>query len=147
MPPDRPRPQVKAAGPRQPCRAASCLLALAYGLFGFGYIITATFIVAMVRGSREIAALEPYIWVMFGVSAAPSVAAVDRTRRALGHPPHLRHRAFIEALGVAVSALWLTVGQRDRDLGAGRRHVMGLTALGVMGAREEAAAIRAAASR
>ena len=48
-------------------------LALAYGLFGFGYIITATFIVAMVRGSHEIAALEPYIWVMFGLSAAPSV--------------------------------------------------------------------------
>jgi len=42
------------------------ILAAAYFLFGFGYIITATFIVAMVRGSSEIAALEPYVWVVVG---------------------------------------------------------------------------------
>src|SRR5262249_10973579 len=48
-------------------------LAIAYGLFGFGYVITATFIVDMVRSMASLRPLEPYIWVLVGVSAVPSV--------------------------------------------------------------------------
>ena len=136
VPPDRPGSQVKATGPRQPLPRGFLPLALAYGLFGFGYIITATFIVAMVRGSREIAGLEPYIWVMFGVSAAPSVALWTGLAARWGIRRTFAIVAFIEALGVAVSALWLTSASVIVTSVLVGGTLMGLTALGVMGARE-----------
>src|SRR5260221_2245460 len=76
-------------------------LIAAYGLFGFGYIITATFIVAQVRGSPEIASLEPYIWVLFGLSAAPSVALWTALSRRLGILNAFAVAAIVEAAGVA----------------------------------------------
>jgi predicted MFS family arabinose efflux permease len=111
-------------------------LLVAYGLFGFGYIITATFIVAMVRGSQEIAGLEPYIWVMFGLSAVPSVALWTRHGAKLGILWAFAIAALVEAIGITASALFLgpaTVILTSLLVGG---TFMGLTALGVIGARE-----------
>lgn len=49
-------------------------LIVSYGLFGFGYVILATFISAMVRDTPEIQWLESSIWVIVGLSGAISVA-------------------------------------------------------------------------
>lgn len=136
VPRDRPAAQLGTSGPRKPLPHGFPSLALAYGLFGFGYIITATFIVAMVRGSREIAGLEPYIWIMFGVSAAPSVALWTGLAARWGIRRTFAIVAFIEALGVAVSALWLTSASVIATAVLVGGTLMGLTALGVMGARE-----------
>ncbi|HSE74795.1 MAG TPA: YbfB/YjiJ family MFS transporter, partial [Dongiaceae bacterium] len=62
-------------------------LIVAYGLFGFGYVITATFLVQLVRTSAQIAPLEPFIWTIVGLAGIPSVpfwAAMGR-RIGLGH--------------------------------------------------------------
>ncbi|MBV8394219.1 MAG: YbfB/YjiJ family MFS transporter [Alphaproteobacteria bacterium] len=111
-------------------------LALAYGLFGFGYIITATFIVALVRGTREIAALEPFIFVIFGLSAAPSVALWTGLGARWGVRRTFAIAALVEAAGVAGSALWMnaaTVIAASLLVGG---TFMGLTALGLIGARQ-----------
>ena len=111
-------------------------LIAAYGLFGFGYIITATFIVDMVRGSAAIAHLEPYIWVLFGLSAAPSVALWTRLGRSWGVLRTFAVASLVEAAGVACSALWLDDRQRHRrGLFVGGTF-MGLTALGLIAARD-----------
>lgn len=49
-------------------------LIVSYGLFGFGYVILATFISAMVRDTPDIQWLESSIWVIVGLSGAISVA-------------------------------------------------------------------------
>jgi predicted MFS family arabinose efflux permease len=111
-------------------------LAAAYGLFGFGYIVTATFIVAMVRGSPAIAGLEPYIWVMFGLSAAPSVALWTGLGARLGILRTFAIASIVEALGVAASAIYLspaTVILTSLFVGG---TFMGITALGIVAARE-----------
>ena len=114
------------------------VLTAAYGLFGFGYIITATFIVAMGRGSSDLAAVEPYIWVMFGVAAVPSVALWTGLGQRWGVLRIFAIAAVVEAIGVAASALWIseaTVILSSLLVGG---TFMGLTALGLIAAREGA---------
>lgn len=109
-------------------------LVTAYGLFGFGYVITATFIVAQVRGTPSIAPLESYIWVLFGLSAAPSVALWTGLARRWSILNAFAVACLVEAAGVAGSALWtneVTVIAAALLVGG---TFMGLTALGLIAA-------------
>jgi predicted MFS family arabinose efflux permease len=136
VPSDHPGSHFATGGKRAPLPPGFAPLAIAYGLFGFGYIITATFIVAMVRGTPSIASLEPYIWVMFGLSAAPSVALWTSLGARWGIRRTFAIAAFVEAAGVAFSALWVssaTVIAASVFVGG---TFMGLTALGLIAARE-----------
>src|SRR4029079_11110729 len=81
-------------------------LIAAYGLFGFGYVITATFIVAIVRGAPAIRALEPVIWIVFGLAAAPSVAIWTRIAARLGVATAFALASLVEAGGVLASVAW-----------------------------------------
>ncbi len=111
-------------------------LLVAYGLFGFGYVITATFIVAITRGSGEIAALEPYIWLLFGLSAAPSVVLWTRLGATWGTLQAFAVAGVLEAIGVAAGALWITpLGIVVSSVLVGGTF-MGLTALGLVAARQ-----------
>ena len=112
------------------------ILAAAYFLFGFGYIITATFLIDIVRGSPAIRHLEPYAWVLVGLGAAPSVLLWSALGRRIGILPAFAVASLVEAAGVAASVLWLqTPGVVIAALFLGGTF-MGLTALGLIAARE-----------
>ncbi|PWW01779.1 putative MFS family arabinose efflux permease [Hoeflea marina] len=84
---------------------AMAALTLAYGIFGFGYIVTATFLVAIVRQSGGSSMFEAGVWLITGLSAAPSVALWAGLSRRIGLIPVFMIGCFIEALGVAASVL------------------------------------------
>ena len=107
----------------------------AYGLFGFGYVITATFIVIIVRGTPATHALEPEIWVAFGLAAAPSVVLWTSISTRLGIPMTFALACVVEAGGVLASVAWPTVtGVFIAAVLVGGTF-MGLTALGLVQAR------------
>ena len=80
-------------------------LAVAYGLFGFGYVITATFISTMVRTSPDLQSIESLVWPVVGLTAAPSIALWYRIARRLGDGRCFAIACLIEAAGVALSVL------------------------------------------
>jgi len=114
-------------------------LIAAYGLFGFGYVITATFLVAIVRTTPTIRSLEPIIWLVFGCAAAPSVALWTRIARSLGASGAFALACLIEAIGVAASVVWQTVPGIFLSAVLVGGTFMGLTALGLIQARTLAA--------
>ena len=125
-----------AAAARSGYSTAFMILAAAYFLFGFGYIITATFLIDIVRGSPAIRHLEAYAWVLVGLGAAPSVVLWGALGRRIGILPAFAVASLVEAAGVAASVLWLqTMGVVIAALFLGGTF-MGLTALGLIGARE-----------
>jgi MFS family permease len=125
--------RAKTAG--RPESWSFILFITSYGLFGFGYVITATFLVSIVHGSPEVKPLEPYVWILLGLSAAPSVAFWAWIGGRLGNLPGYALACLLEALGVAASVLWnSTTGIVVAAVCLGGTF-MGLTALGTMIAR------------
>ena len=111
-------------------------ITLAYGLFGFGYVITATFLVAIVRATPAIRPLEPVIWIVVGLAAAPSVLFWSRLSQRIGIPTAFATAALTEAVGVLASVVWpSTIGICLAALLVGGTF-MGLTALGLVRGRE-----------
>ncbi len=109
-------------------------MTIAYGLFGFGYVITATFLVAIVRS--EVPRLESSIWIMVGLGAAPSIWLWNRLGRRIGTASAFAVASLCEAAGVIASVA--SAGIVSVSLGAillGGTF-MGLTALGLSRARE-----------
>ena len=78
---------------------------IAYGLFGFGYIITATFISTMVRASAELGHLEPVIWVVVGLGAIPSVSLWNWVSQRIGMYWCFSLACLVEAFGIVTSIL------------------------------------------
>jgi predicted MFS family arabinose efflux permease len=108
----------------------------AYGLFGFGYVITATFLVAIVRATPAIRPLESVIWIMVGLAAAPSVIVWTFVARRIGIPRAFATAALMEAAGVLASVVWPSVTGISLAAALVGGTFMGLTALGLMRGRE-----------
>jgi predicted MFS family arabinose efflux permease len=110
-------------------------LIVAYGLFGFGYIITATFLVAIVRGSSQVRAFEPFVWLLVGLTAAPSVAVWTLIASRLGIARAFALACASEAIGVAASGLWVKPAGILLAAALLGGTFMGITALGLLWAR------------
>jgi len=108
---------------------------LAYGLFGFGYIITATFLVAIVRLTDEVRVLEPWVWTLFGLAAIPSVTIWSWLGKRIGVLDAFAAACAVEAVGVVTSVEWMTIpGVCLSALLLGGTF-MGITVLGFMAGR------------
>jgi predicted MFS family arabinose efflux permease len=123
---------------RKPTRAtnpALLRLIVAYGLFGFGYVITATFLVMIVRSTASIASLEPIIWVIFGLAAVPSVALWAHIATRVGLTTTFAIACIVEAVGVLASVAWPNAAGAFLAAILVGGTFMGLTALGLVRAR------------
>jgi predicted MFS family arabinose efflux permease len=112
------------------------MLIIAYGLFGFGYVITATFLVTSVRMSPELRELETWIWVLFGFAAVPSVALWSWIGARTGAMTAFALACVVEALGVAASVEWVTLAGICLAAVLLGGTFMGITALGLMAGRQ-----------
>jgi len=110
-------------------------LSLCHGLFGFGYIVTATFLVAAVRAAPGARSLEAVVWIVVGLAAMPSTAIWSRAGASWGVLRAYGMACLIEAVGVAAGGLWPNpVGALFASVLLGGTF-MGITALGFVAAR------------
>ena len=110
-------------------------LTLAYGLFGFGYIITATFISAMVRGAPDLRDAEPVVWLAVGLAGIPSVAAWGWVGRRTGEERAFAIACLVEAAGVVLSVLASNAAAVVLAAAMLGGTFIGISALGLVAAR------------
>lgn len=81
-------------------------LVACYGVFGFGYIIPATFLPVMAKRALQDPSLFGWSWPVFGAAAALSTLAVAALVRRLGNRRLWIACHCLMALGVALPAAW-----------------------------------------
>ena len=122
--------------PALPRNASLAKIILSYGLFGFGYVITATFIVAIVRQGGESRVFEAMVWLATGLTAVPSLFVWQRVARRSNVYSAYAIACLVEAVGVAAS---VAVTGRIGPLAGGillGATFMAPTALGIQAARQ-----------
>jgi MFS family permease len=96
---------ASAACAASPWTGAVLRRVLCYGLFGFGYIIPATFLPVMARQALHDTSLFAWSWPVFGAAAALSTLAVAPLVRHLDHRRLWMLSQAVMALGTALPAL------------------------------------------
>ena len=109
--------------------------AFAYGLFGFGYVITATFISDMVRADPALQPAENVVWLCVGLAAAPSVAFWGWAGQRWSNERAFASACLVEAFAVLLSVLSGGVWPVLLAAALLGGTFMGLTALGLVNAR------------
>lgn len=80
------------------------IILLVYGLAGFGYIITATYLPLLMKSG--LGAIDPLqVWAAFGLGAAPSCFLWHRLHLRLGSRRALALNLLVQAVGVMLPAL------------------------------------------
>lgn len=79
------------------------VLTLTYGLFGFGYVITATFLVAMAREGAADTTIEFLAWFLTGLSAAASIYLWSKLVPLVGLVGVYLAGLLVEAIGLVLA--------------------------------------------
>ena len=126
---------VRRAAPAADGGARLRRFVLAYGLFGFGYAVTATFVSDMARADPALRPAENAVWLCVGLAAMPSVAPWVWAGRRWGNDRAFAAACLVEAAGVALGGL--AGGAASLLLAAGLLGgtFVGVTALGLVNAR------------
>ncbi len=122
-------------------------LVFAYGLFGFGYVITATFVSTIARTTPELHRTEAYVWLAVGLCAAPSVYVWNRIASAIGARRAFALACLFEALGVAVTVIGTNPALFLLGASVLGGTFMGITALGLVEAQRLTASAGPASRR
>jgi predicted MFS family arabinose efflux permease len=103
-------PQAQAAvgadAPRRRLDADARRLVFCYGVFGFGYIIPATYLPLMAKQALQGTDLFVWSWPVFGLAAALSTLAVAPLARRISHRRLWMASHVVMAIGVALPAHW-----------------------------------------
>ncbi|RWE88619.1 YbfB/YjiJ family MFS transporter [Mesorhizobium sp.] len=76
---------------------------VAYGLFGFGYIVTATFLVAIVGQGGGSRVFEAMVWMVTGLAGIPSVWLWQKIAGKIGLYQAYAFGCLVEVVGVTAS--------------------------------------------
>lgn len=89
--------------PKLPQSSDLTKIIIAYGLFGFGYIVTATFLIAIVRNDDGGRIFEAVVWLAAGLAGLPSVYLWGLAVRRFGLSKVFAVGSIVEAVGIAAS--------------------------------------------
>ncbi len=78
---------------------------LAYFCAGLGYVVSATFLVAVLKAIEHLRAYGDWAWVLVGLAAAPSSIIWAAIARRLGDFPALMLAFICQGLGVAMPVI------------------------------------------
>ena len=81
------------------------LLMASYFCAGFGYVVSATFIVAILGKLPLLAGRGAWVWVLVGVAATPSSFVWDRMARRLGQIPALALAYALQIVSIVLPAI------------------------------------------
>lgn len=99
-----PRNDVAATAGARAARPSSWLpiaaLAFAYFCEGAGYIVTGTFLVAIVKAMPALSDFAPWFWVVAGLTGAPSAVVWSRIGARIGLLPALVLAHLVQAVGI-----------------------------------------------
>lgn len=120
-------PATRAEAPTPPGRRWRALLIAAYFCAGFGFVVSATFIVAILEQTPALYGRGSWVWVLVGLTAVPSTFGWDRLAARLGSI-----RALM--LAYALQALSFLFPLFDDGLAAGASSAVlfGLTFAGIV---------------
>lgn len=103
--PPVPPPPTKAAAGRGPSRRWMALMVVAYFCAGWGFVINATFTVAIVEKQPLLAGQGPWAWLLVGLAATPAVFVWDRIARRTGDVGALLIAFGAQIVGVLLPVL------------------------------------------